>query len=330
MTRVCANCGTEVDDEALFCPTCGQPIQAGAEPELPPAPEWPDSSSQVSEEPPDYQRTDGAAAGETAAPPGSAPTPPAPADEPDAPMPPDALAPAAPAPAPPAAATEPEPHADDPYAPETYIPPWRRGTPSASAGAASAHAETAGQAGYGDAGYADAGYADAAHGDAAHGDASSATPPAAAPISPAPPRPGSSAAGGLSPQGFLVTPTMLSGWLVGIGALVAVIAFFLPWYSFGNYTAVWGFASGVNLLVAIVLLAVLAVIFLAHLVPDIPRQDLAMAAIGLLGLGIGIDRLGLGGTGIGVLLFLIGTLAIAAGGFVSLLGVDRPLGETTR
>ena len=28
MTRFCANCGTEVDDNAVFCPTCGQPCKA--------------------------------------------------------------------------------------------------------------------------------------------------------------------------------------------------------------------------------------------------------------------------------------------------------------
>src|SRR3990170_1408245 len=26
MSRYCASCGTEVDDTAVFCPTCGQPI----------------------------------------------------------------------------------------------------------------------------------------------------------------------------------------------------------------------------------------------------------------------------------------------------------------
>lgn len=42
MTRFCANCGTEVDDNAVFCPTCGQPIDQEAESEMPPAPAWPD------------------------------------------------------------------------------------------------------------------------------------------------------------------------------------------------------------------------------------------------------------------------------------------------
>lgn len=42
MTRFCANCGTEVDDTAVFCPTCGQPIDQETETEMPPAPAWPE------------------------------------------------------------------------------------------------------------------------------------------------------------------------------------------------------------------------------------------------------------------------------------------------
>ena len=42
MTRFCANCGTEVDDNAVFCPTCGQPIDQETETEMPPAPSWPE------------------------------------------------------------------------------------------------------------------------------------------------------------------------------------------------------------------------------------------------------------------------------------------------
>lgn len=41
MNRFCANCGTEVDETAVFCPTCGQPIDQDVESELPPAPAWP-------------------------------------------------------------------------------------------------------------------------------------------------------------------------------------------------------------------------------------------------------------------------------------------------
>jgi hypothetical protein len=42
MTRFCANCGTEVDETAVFCPTCGQPIDQDVESAMPPAPSWPD------------------------------------------------------------------------------------------------------------------------------------------------------------------------------------------------------------------------------------------------------------------------------------------------
>jgi hypothetical protein len=42
VTRFCANCGTEVDDHAVFCPSCGQPIDQETEAEMPPAPSWPE------------------------------------------------------------------------------------------------------------------------------------------------------------------------------------------------------------------------------------------------------------------------------------------------
>ena len=44
MARFCGNCGTEVDDDAAFCPSCGQPLAAGPDDvtaEIPPAPAWP-------------------------------------------------------------------------------------------------------------------------------------------------------------------------------------------------------------------------------------------------------------------------------------------------
>lgn len=54
MPRYCANCGTEVDDSAVFCPTCGQPIDEASETEIPAAPAWPEStpSGRASEAPP--------------------------------------------------------------------------------------------------------------------------------------------------------------------------------------------------------------------------------------------------------------------------------------
>jgi hypothetical protein len=44
MARYCANCGTEVDETAVFCPTCGQPIGQASETEIPAAPAWPDAA----------------------------------------------------------------------------------------------------------------------------------------------------------------------------------------------------------------------------------------------------------------------------------------------
>ena len=49
MTRFCANCGTEVDDNAVFCPTCGQPIDQETELEMPPAPSWPEPEPRAPE-----------------------------------------------------------------------------------------------------------------------------------------------------------------------------------------------------------------------------------------------------------------------------------------
>ncbi len=51
MLRYCRNCGTEVDETVVFCPTCGQSIdqaaETEAEPEMPPAPAWPEPETQA-------------------------------------------------------------------------------------------------------------------------------------------------------------------------------------------------------------------------------------------------------------------------------------------
>jgi hypothetical protein len=40
-TRFCMTCGTEVDEEATFCPACGNPMDAPPGNEIPAAPAWP-------------------------------------------------------------------------------------------------------------------------------------------------------------------------------------------------------------------------------------------------------------------------------------------------
>jgi hypothetical protein len=285
MTQVCANCGTEVDEDAVFCPTCGQPIQAAAEPQLPPAPDWPTPAPRAvepmtAEAPPAEERDEWQSAEQ-----------PQPADLP-APAPPDLADPA-----PFLAETPPPaPRPED-------APPWRRGvairpTPVPA---------PPGHEPPGDGGPAD-------------------RPPGA----PSRSRPALSPDAGLRSQPTIVVPETIGGWLGSIGAAVGVLALFLPWRTGFGYTASWGLASGVNLLFAIVLLALLVALLMPHIVPEIPRRNLWIAGIGLVGLGIGLDRFGLPLTGMGANVFLIAMLLVAGGGLVAELGYDRPTGGTRR
>ncbi len=285
MSRICAHCGTEVDGDALFCPTCGQPFDAGVQPELPPAPDWPEvppvpasatGTPAGDEEPadrePDAEETGWASPAATPVQPPSA-----------------SLAPDAP---PPAASTT---HAWEQPVSEQPIPPWRRG----------------------------AAYR------AAEADPDALAPPSAPP-SPLSPSDGAPPAAEPParprPAGIFSVPVLLSDWLVGIGALVAVAAMFLPWVLGGRYTSGWGLASGMNVLFTIVLLAVLVVVFAPDLIPRVPQRSLLLLSVGLVGTGIGLDRLGLPVTGAGGIVFLIASLAIATGAAVAQLGHDRAVG----
>src|SRR6266566_9183566 len=270
MARACANCGTEVDDDALFCPTCGEPIERGGEPDLPPAPDWPASPAGA---------TSSSAPQPASGQPGeeSDEVEPAPEHDPTR---------AAPAVAPGVLGAPPTP--EYPYsAPshdDTEVPPWRRGAAYRAA-----------------------------------------TPPAHETSAPIPPGPGA-----LRPEGILRPPTTLSGWLIGIGVLVGTAAMLLPWKVSGTYTGGWGLASGINLLFTIVLIAVLVVVFLPHVVPEVPHRNLVLLSIALLGVGVGLDRLGLPLTGSGAMIFLIGMLASATGSLLAELGLDRTVGGTLR
>ena len=70
----------------------------------------------------------------------------------------------------------------------------------------------------------------------------------------------------------------------------------------------------------------LVVVFLPHLVPAIPHRDLVLLAVSLVGVGVGLDRLGMPLTGMGAMIFLIGMLAFATGAFLAQLGLDRQVG----
>ncbi len=268
MTRICAHCGTEADGDALFCPTCGQPFEAGVQPELPPAPDWPEPPSPLPAE-------DDQEPAAVAVPPAFEP----PATEPRAAEPPPVFPPAAEegSDVPPEAQTT---HAWERLVSEEPVPPWRRGA---------AHRASE----------PEAGGRDSSDEPAPRAGQRPAQPAAA-------PQPGTT-----PPEGAIFSvPVLLSDWLVGGGALVGLVSMFLPWALGGRYTSGWGLASGVNVLVSIVLLGALAVVFLAQLLPRIPQRSLILMSVGLVGTGIGLDRLGLPLTGVGSILFLIASLAM--------------------
>ncbi|MDQ6681956.1 MAG: zinc-ribbon domain-containing protein [Chloroflexota bacterium] len=143
------------------------------------------------------------------------------------------------------------------------------------------------------------------------------TPPAAAR---APVRPRAGAQG-------VTWPVTLSGWLIGVGAILAVLALFLPWVAFAErYTAGWGLASGVNILLLLLLLGVAATVFFATLVPRVPHLSLAILGVALVGFGIGLDRLSIGAAAFGAVLFALAMLAVSVGALLPETGHDRPLG----
>ncbi len=298
MTRICAHCGTEVDGDALFCPTCGQPFEAGVRPELPPAPDWPELPPRP---PPDAEPAAPAApdadvASSAGAEPGEGSDADADADaDTDGraePAPRSVVAPGAQAAPPPVASTT---HAWEQPVSEQPVPPWRRG-------AAYRAVET-------------------------DPDEDASAPAARPPLDPPPGAPPpSQPAAGRQPAAIFSVPVLLSDWLVGIGAMTAAVAMFLPWVVGGRYTSGWGLASGMNMLFTIVLLAVLVVVFTPELLPRIPQRSLLLLSVGLVGTGIGLDRLGLPVTGVGGIVFLIASLVIATGGALAQLGQDRAVG----
>jgi zinc-ribbon domain len=318
MTRVCPSCGTEVDDDALFCPTCGQPMQEGARPELPPAPDWPEPPREPAGSRAETSKESVETSAEAARPqPASAERPPTEAGQ----------------------ATG----WDD--ASEGSAPAFLTREPDQSEAANAAPADAAA---------VNAAPADAAAVNAAAAEASAASryhaelgphrqdaqevPPwrrgatHAGGSLPAPPAPLDETAPQRAAQppplaaDSVTLPEMLSAWLSGIGAFVALVALLLPWRTGGSYTAAWGLASGANVGVGILLLGVVATVFFARLVPSLPRRDLAVATLGTLGVGIGLDRLALPLTAAGATIFLLGMLAVAVGGFLALLGYDRRVG----
>ncbi len=224
MARFCANCGTEVEDSAVFCPTCGQPIDQATETEIPPAPAWPDQEPDqpAERQPDDAARDDDHARFEEPTRAEEAPPPP--------------VASATPPPRPAAASR----------------PPHDR--------------------------------------------------PAQAPI-----------------KLPVTMPVTLSAWLIGGGAVVAALGVVIGLFD--------GFLNPVDLILLLALIGIAVTVFFSGSVPIFANLRLVTLVIVLIGFGVGLDRIGFGGAGIGALLLFLGTAAAAIGAILLELGRDQPLGR---
>jgi hypothetical protein len=240
-TRFCGICGTEVDETAAFCPSCGNPIEPDAQlSDIPPAPAWPEPEPEpeaVAEREPERE----------------------PEQEPDAvrvthiePM------------------RQVEPATDEPQQPEQTAS-WRPVAESRS----------------------------------------SAEPVAAAGPQADNRRPASEQV-----ELPFTWPLMLSGWLIGVGSLVAALSVLLAFRTFAN---------PVTLIFFLLLLAVSASVFLSSNIPDFANRRLWVLVVVVAAFGIGLWRVGFGANFAGVVFFL-GALAAAAGAMILELGRDRPMG----
>ena len=116
----------------------------------------------------------------------------------------------------------------------------------------------------------------------------------------------------------LTLPVMLSGWLIGGGALVAALGVLI-----GMFTQV----NVIDLLLLLLLLGIAATVFFSASLPAMPHLRLATLVVVLIGLGVAIDRIGFGVTGGGGLLLFLGVAAAAIGAILLEIGRDQPMGS---
>jgi hypothetical protein len=159
-------------------------------------------------------------------------------------------------------------------------------------------------------------------------------PPEEAPARPMPtePRPDTRARAPVEPRGDgpsgglpqidlpFTMPVTLSGWLIGIGAVVAVL---------GLIVILIGTAlNAIDLLLLVGLLGVAATVFLSAQLPAVPHLRLITLVLSLVAFGVALDRVGLRGGGVGELLLFLGSAAAAVGAVILELGQDQPLGRS--
>ena len=140
--------------------------------------------------------------------------------------------------------------------------------------------------------------------------------PAAAPSPPPPAAPRAPAGPAIDLP--LTMPVTLSGWLIGLGALLAAVGIVIGLFD--------GVLNPIELILLLALIAIAATVFFSASLPNVPNLRLATLSVALIGFGIALDRLGFGGAGVGELLLFLGAAMAAIGAIILELGRDQPLG----
>jgi zinc-ribbon domain len=144
------------------------------------------------------------------------------------------------------------------------------------------------------------------------------TPP---PGAPPPPASASAASAGPSVNVPLTMPVTLSGWLIGVGALIGGLGIVVGLIDDG-------FLNVIDLVLLLALIAISVAIFFSASLARFPNLRLATLVVALIGFGVALDRIGFSGAGVGELLLFLGTAAAAIGGIILELGRDQPLGPS--
>lgn len=120
----------------------------------------------------------------------------------------------------------------------------------------------------------------------------------------------------------ITTPVTLSGWLIGIGAVLAVLGLII--------ILIGTVLNVIDLLLLLALLGVAATVFFSARLPAVPHLRLATLVVALIAFGVALDRVGFRGGGAGELLLFMGSAAAAMGAILLELGQDQPLGGPSR
>lgn len=140
------------------------------------------------------------------------------------------------------------------------------------------------------------------------------TPPPGVPPPPAAPA-------GPSINVPLSLPVTLSGWLIGVGALIGALGIVIGIFD-------GGFLNVIDLVLLLALIAISMAIFFSASLTSFPNVRLATLVVALIGFGVALDRIGFTGGGAGELLLFLGTAAAAMGAIILELGRDQPLGPS--